>query len=111
MLSIPFRVSETEYILIVALQDTNITRIKKYDPAEIVPAKMGGPWDKLKLREIHISYATKKDELEITQLCREGNARDAIKLLFRGYAFKPNLGDHDGMYGSVIGGPVKPEPQ
>ena len=109
MLTIPLRINPQEYILFIALQDANIERIKAYDPAEVVPRKFGGEWANLKLKEIHITYATEEDEVLITKLCREHKVKEALQHLCRGYAFKPNMGDHDGQYGSVLKGTVKPQ--
>src|SRR5262245_19621931 len=111
MLTIPLRINPQEYLLFIALQDANIERIKAYDPAEVVPAKFGGEWKNLKLKEIHITYATADDERMITALCKEGKVKEALQHLCRGFKYKPTMGDHDGMYGSAIGGPVKPHPQ
>lgn len=102
MLTIPLKISESEYVLFVALQDSNIERIKRYDPAQIRPAKFGGDWRNLKLREIHITYATAEDEVEVTRLCQEGKAMEALKHLTRGFSFRPDMGDHDGQYGSAL---------
>ena len=102
MLSIPVQLNETEYVLIIALQDANIERIKQHDPAEVVPEKLGGNWAKLTLKQIHITYATEEDERTITALFREGNVRDAVRFMRRGFKYQPTMGDHDGQYGPTL---------
>ena len=102
MLSIPVRLNETEYVLFIALQDANIERIKQYDPAEVVLEKLGGDWAKLALKQIHITYATEEDERTITELFREGNVRDAVRFMRRGFKYQPTMGDHDGTYDSAL---------
>ena len=102
MLSIPVRLNETEYVLFIALQDANIERIKQHDPAEVVPEKLGGDWATLTLKQIQITYATESDERTITDLVREGNVRDAIRFMRRGFKYQPTMGDHDGQYGSAL---------
>lgn len=102
MLTIPVRISPTDYIVIVALQEPNLERIKRYDPAEIDTEKLPGEWRKLNLKQIHISYATPEDEVELVRLCKAGEVKTAIALLFKGYKFEPTMGDHDGKYGSAL---------
>ena len=102
MLSIPVRLNETEYVLFIALQDANIERIKQYDPAEVVPEKLGGDWAKLTLKQIHITYATEEDERTITELFRKGIVPDAVRFMRRGFKYQPTMGDHDGQYASVL---------
>lgn len=104
MLTIPLQLNEKEYILFIALQDPNIERIKQYDPAEIVPAKLGAPWSALTLKEMHITYATPEDEKLITEMCQVGNVRGALQHLCRGFKYKPTMGDHDGAYFSKLTG-------
>lgn len=102
MLTIPTQINDKEFSLLIILQDENVERIKQYDPAEIVLTKLGGKFRGLTLKDIVIMYATEGEIKQVTEMFRQGNAADALKLLSRGFAFRPDLGDNDDPYKSLI---------
>jgi len=95
MFVIPVRISATQYSLAIVLQDDNITRIKAYDPAELSIRKMGAPWNTLSLKDIMILYATAEEEKRTFALMEAGDVRGALRLLSRGFKFRPDAGDQD----------------
>jgi len=98
MMVIPFQTSAVSYNIFVVLQDGNLSRIRQYDPAQIEPRKMGRNWDKLKLDVVLIGYATEQEIKEIGA-CNDSKAvQSMLKKLSRGFAFRPDMGDHDGAY-------------
>ncbi len=97
MLTIPIRINATEYSIFVVLEDENLTRMRWYDPAEVVTSKMG-EWAKLKVRDIIIGYGSADDIAEVHRLSAEGKGKEALRLLTRGWKFRPLLGDSDESY-------------
>jgi len=101
MILIPFQINENEYNIFCALQIDNLERIQKYDPAQIQPHKLGKEWDALKLNTVLIGFANNRDLQRVQAWVAAGQPDEALKYLSRGFEFKPEQGDHDGMYGSV----------
>ena len=95
--TIPLQVSPLHYSLFVILTDENLERIKNYDPAEVVTKEivkaLGPPFDWLTLRDIVITYATADEVPVVDRLLTEKKVDEALKLLTRGYRFRPDLGD------------------
>jgi hypothetical protein len=96
MFIIPVQINETDFLALVVLKADNVKRIMQYDPAEVMPSKMGAPWNTLRLTEVHITYATDKEEMAAIARCKGGDVKGAMKLLTRGFKFRPDQGDHDG---------------
>jgi hypothetical protein len=104
MYVIPFQFNNTEYSVLVILQDENLERMKQYDPAEVSIAKVleqRPALQKLRLRHIHIGYGTESDMQECSRMISEGNLHGALALLSRGFRYRPQDGDHDGPYKSL----------
>ena len=101
MMVIPFQISERAYNVFILLEDENVQRIKKYDPAQWEPKKMGGIWSNLRLNTVLIGYANAVDAAKVLQLAQSGKTDEALKMLSRGFEFRPDLGDHDNPYESV----------
>lgn len=95
MLVLPFKISETEYSLFVAFGKENLDRIAQYDPAEINLRHFGDKWNALQLKDIIITYATEPEVETFLATCREGNPKEAMRHLTRGFKFKPEAGDAD----------------
>jgi hypothetical protein len=110
MIVLPFQVNATEYCVFVVLQDDNLTRITAYDPAEVNVAKMPGPWQRLKLSEVMIGYATDAEVAAVTELCQQDKAKEALRLLSRGFRYRPGSGDHDNPYTSLAHGEGEGQP-
>lgn len=103
MFTIPFQISETEFSIMIVLQDENIERMKEYDPAELSLPLLSGPFlNVLDLRDIIISYATADDYQKVTELCRRREPHKALKYLSRGFKFRPDKGDSDLPYESLM---------
>lgn len=79
--------------LLIVLEDDNIERIKQYDPAEVKWSQI--PWPDVRPRTIGIGYATAEEIKKIHKLAEEGKPQEAIKLVTRGFKFRPERGDHD----------------
>lgn len=91
--------NEREYDLIIVLDDANIERIKQYDPAVIETIKTRSQTGGRRVRNVMISYMTAEDEAHIMRMHAEGaSILDVTTYLSRGFAYRPDLGDHDGPY-------------
>ena len=94
--------------LLMVLSDENIERIKRYDPAQM-------PWETLPIEyamrrphTIGVAYATAEELAEIERLSASdpGWKEKALKMLSRGFEYRPDLGDHD--FGpTVLGKPTE----
>lgn len=100
MFVIPFQVSETEYSVFVGIDDEGLSRMKEYDPAELVLSKL--PLEKLhlqdlKLKDVLFGYCSESDAQHVMKLMTEANSsRPGLQYLTRGWKFRPEMGDHDG---------------
>jgi hypothetical protein len=92
MLLLPI-VRENCVDLLIVLEADNLERMKRYDQAEIEWSKM--PQSKLPLRNVAIGYATASDVVQIQRLAQQGKPMEAVKIVTRGWEFRPDLGDHD----------------
>jgi hypothetical protein len=101
MLSLPFKISDTEIDLYVILENDNIERIKKYDPAEVVRTNLG-PMSKFAIRNVVIMYASKADLATVMPMFENGEPKEALMYLSRGWQYRPESGDHDGKYESLL---------
>lgn len=101
MMVLPFQVSSTEYSLFVILQDENLDRMRVYDPAEITISKLSSTVSGLDLKDVIIGYATRPEAQEVVRLCVEGKIKEALRMLSRGWRYRPELGDYDGPYLSM----------
>jgi len=93
---IPWQVDATHYSVMIVLQDGNIDRMRAYDPVEIPLSMMGPTFAGLELRDVTVTYATDADLREVERLAQQGEIRDALRYLTRGFRFRPDRGDHDG---------------
>lgn len=108
MFCLPIAISPTEYALYVFLQNENLERMRKYDPAEVKLAHLGDAFRDLKLKEVIIGFATDEDFERVMELCQAGKPKEALRHLTRGFRYRPDQGDHDGPYLSVKPGGGKP---
>src|SRR5262245_55187192 len=105
MMTLPIKVSDTEMDLWILLEDENIERLKKYDPAEVVKKHLVGR-DKmlqgLDYRNVMVAYMSPADLATMMPMLENGDLIPALKHLSRGFAYKPESGDHDDDYKSVL---------
>lgn len=103
MTVIPFRHNADEYSIFCALDSEGVARIKAYDPAQLEISKLGDPWQGLRLRGVLVGYVTTADIEHIRKMLATdaNNVEDILKYLSRGFAFRPEAGDHDGPYLSM----------
>lgn len=96
MILAPFQINDEEYILIVALQDENLDRIKQKDPAQLQIEKLPEPFAHLKLKEVQLTYMTEK-EFKVAQsmIHNREDAMSFMKKLCSGWKYQPDLGDND----------------
>lgn len=94
MISIPFQISEREYCVYIGFDEEGLERMKAYDPGEVIVRDFGPPFTQLRLKDIIVGYYTAKDLEEIQRLGAAGKGREALRHLTRGYAFRPERGDH-----------------
>ena len=99
MIALPFQISETEYSIFLVLQDENFERIKNYDPAEFDTRKVSDEFLDLILRDVIIAYATAEEAAKFIQMVMDDRGIEAMKMLSRNFAFRPDKGDHDNPYG------------
>lgn len=95
LMIIPFRCSETEYTLLIVMQDGNIERLKSYDPAEVPMDQMPTELTEgLKLRNVVLAYATREEVQKIVTDTQLGMPLTGIlKMLSRGWKYRPECGD------------------
>lgn len=99
MIAIPIQVSDTHYDIVLVFDDKTIDRIKEYNPAEFKPANMAMPmFEKLNINNISFAYATEAEIKRIIEFQMARDLRSILKLLSRGWKYRPELGDHDGPY-------------
>lgn len=96
MIVIPFSLNHREYSVFVALDDDGMGRIKQYDPAQVDFSTMPAEFHNKHLSKVIVGYATAADIQYILKLSHEGRMGEGLEYLSRGFAFKPELGDHDG---------------
>ena len=102
MMLLPASINEREYSLFVILEEENIERIKQYDPAEATVSKLGPPWTTLQLRDVVITYVAAGEEKDrFINMVQRGEINEALRMLSRGFAYRPDLGDHDRPYESA----------
>lgn len=95
--TIPFRVSFTQFSVVVVLTEGNLTRMRVYDPAEVdiqaIRAGSGPPYTELELADVIICFGTEADITEMTRLITAGQWMEALRYITRGYRFRPEVGD------------------
>lgn len=96
MIIIPFALNSREYSVFVALDDTGIDRITKYDPAEVDFNTLPYQFRNKRLSKVIVGYATAEDIQHVLKLSAEGKIGEGLEYLSRGFAFRPNLGDYEG---------------
>jgi hypothetical protein len=104
MIALPVIVNEHCYDLFIVMQEDNVTRIKAYDPAEVVTANFAAEFMKHKVRNVIVMYGNEGDIALITMMCRAGDVRGALRHLSRGYRWRPGAADRDesGGYESAL---------
>lgn len=91
-------VGPLEFNVFVILEDTNMERLKKFDPAQLGIEKMGPPWTSLKLNTVLIGYCPAEEMPHVDALFQQRKAQEALQFLSRGFEFRQDLGDNDGQY-------------
>lgn len=100
MITIPLQVNPAQYDLFIILEDENIERIKKYDPAEVVGKNLPPQWSSTKIRNIMILYANAEEVKRLALITDTNDAVNQLKELSRGWKYKPEEGDNDEPYQS-----------
>lgn len=96
---IPMRRSAEHYDLIVIYDDKAFERMRAHDPAQVNLSMIGEPWTSLKLRQIWETHESAEDTKKVIDMIRAGGQTQAVlKFLFRGFEYRPDLGDDDGPY-------------
>lgn len=99
MITIPLQINRTEYDLFIVLEEENLTRLKEYDPAEILTSRLGS-FANLKVRGFYIYYASPEEVLQVASCQNLGEVAACLKNLSRGWKFRPEQGDNDAPYQS-----------
>lgn len=103
MMILPFRTTaDGEYALFVVLEKENVDRMRIHDPAEVLSKNLGPAWQGLRMDAVIIAYANPEEAKQFTELCQAGKPLEAMKLLSRGFRFRPGDGDRDGKYESAL---------
>lgn len=98
MLVLPFQISETEYNVVVILEDENIERIKEHDPAEIHTKLFADKFASRELKGVMVAYASPSEKENLIALVEQGDLPKVFSILSRGFKFRPEKGDHDEPY-------------
>ena len=97
--TIPFPVGTLQFSVMLVLSDESIARIRERDPAELTMRDIiqaGGPLlHGRTLKDVVVTYATAEEIETVVKMLAEGRGTEALRLLTRGYRFKP--GDDDAM--------------
>lgn len=109
MICIPFSLNAKEYNIFVALDDSNLIRVRHYDPAQLDVVSMGPAFRHKRLVKVIIGYADTADVQKITALINDGKPAEALEYLSRGFAFRPDQGDYDGPPMSLRTDPKDPK--
>jgi hypothetical protein len=96
MIVLPFQINARQYSVYIGFDEEGLERMKAYDPGEVVVRDWGLPFARLELKDIIIGYYTAKDFEDIQRLGAEGKGHEALRLLTRGWAFRPEKGDYKG---------------
>jgi hypothetical protein len=100
MITIPMALeNEESYVLFIIMRQSNIDRIKAYDPAVIDLDFMPRDFKRLDLSSIQLLYASDEEMEELKS--HPEQAPEMLKRLSRGFAFRPELGDGDGPYKTI----------
>lgn len=102
MMLIPCESKDGTLDLWVILLDANVGRIKAYDPAEVNVDKLPPPYKGLPIKSIMICYATDDEAAKVMALIRAGRLKDALRLVSRGWVYRPDQGDDDSQYRSMM---------
>jgi hypothetical protein len=94
--------------VVIVLSDDNIERIRKYDPAQVEWMQLPDEICHRSPQTIGIAFATADELREIERLSvADADWKEkALKMLSRGFEYRPDLGDHD--FGPTVLG--KPTP-
>ena len=94
--------------MLVVLNDENIERMKRYDPAQVLWMHLPPEYSARRPESIGVAFATAQDLKEIEQMSVADPdwKEKAMKMLSRGFEFRPDLGDHD-FGATVLGKPTE----
>ena len=97
MIAIPIQFGPgPTYNVILVLEDSNLERIKAYDPAVFESGKIDRePFKNLKLADVCVAYASAEEIKRIQTLYAAQDIRGVMEILFKGWDHKPEDGDHD----------------
>ena len=102
MMLIPYAVNESQFDVFIVLEPDNVDRIVNQDPGELDLRKLGTNWAGITLRKIFIGYADAATRSQIERRFQEGDLQGALAWLSRGWQFRPEAGDNDLEYGSIL---------
>lgn len=95
--------------LLIVLTQESIERIRAYDPAEIIWSQLPPEYSMRKPHVIGVGFCTEPEQKEIERLSNSGDPNwkeKAFAMISRGFAYKPEAGDHD--FGpTVLGKPTE----
>ncbi len=98
MFLIPIAKSTQQNVLLVVLEEENLTRLRAYDPGEVNLTKLPAPWCDKRFDQIQICYIAEADRAQLFALLQSGNVGEAVRMLVRGWTYRPEEGDHDQPY-------------
>jgi hypothetical protein len=94
--------------LVIVLAEENIERIRRYDPAQFDYSTLPVDSSLRRPETVAVAFATAAELGEIERMSASDSdwKEKALKLLSRGFEFRPDLGDHD--FGpTVLGKPTE----
>lgn len=88
--------------VVIVLDETSVERIRRYDPAEIQWAQMPLEYSMRTPHTIGVAFATADELAEIVRMSQTDSEwkEKALKLLWRGFDFRQDRGDHD--FGPIV---------
>jgi hypothetical protein len=97
--------------LVMVLAEENIERIRRYDPAQVNWVDLPPEISMRRPHSVGVAFATAQELEEITAMSvRDPDWKEkALKMLSRGFEFRPDLGDHD--FGPTVLGKPTEEPK
>lgn len=100
MQAIPVILSDEYYDLFLIMEEDIVLQMKAYDPPEISTLQLPVEFLSRKVNNIVLMYATSEDLERVSAACDAGNLQGALRILSRGYGWRPDSGNAEHAEGS-----------
>jgi len=95
MLAIPFSDEPGTYYLAILLEDENLDRMKRADPA-IFNLPPTPQFAHMQLKSVLLGRISPDGKKHLLELIASGDGLAILRYVTRGFEYRPDLGDHDG---------------